>query len=279
MLRRAALALPLAATLPVYALGVEPLRLTTPRYAVPWSGPRLRVALLADLHAGAPCMTAARVQGIVEATNALRPDLTLLLGDYGQTSRRVAWAGTYQPAEIAPLLGRLTAPLGVFAVAGNHDWWDDRAAMRRRGGRPEWLRALAAAGIAPLQNEVAALPGFWLGGLDSQWAWSHRSGADDLPGLLARVPEGAPLLLAAHEPDIFAGGSPRVALQVSGHTHGGQVRLAGWSPRVPSAHGNRYAHGHIVEDGRHLVVSAGLGLSELPVRLGAPPEVPVVTLG
>jgi predicted MPP superfamily phosphohydrolase len=279
--RRTALLLPALAVagVPGYAAAVEPLRLRITEHAVPWRGPALRLALLADLHAGAPTMTLGRVRRIVETTNALRPDLVVLLGDYGCTDRRVAWAGTYAPAQVAPILGGLRAPLGAFAVAGNHDWWDDAEAMRRRGGRPEWLRALAEAGIRPLQNEVAELPGFAVAGLDSQWAFGWRHGAHDLQAVLARAPEGAPLILAAHEPDIFANGSPRVALQVSGHTHGGQIRVAGWSPRIPSVHGDRYAHGHIVEDGRHLVVSAGLGMSAVPLRLGAPPEVVLVRLG
>ncbi len=270
-----------AAALPAYAIGIEPrLMLRTVEYAVPWRGPRLRAVVLADLHAGPPTMTVGRVRGIVASANALRPDIVLLLGDYGSTARRITWS-PYPPAEVAPALGGLRAPLGVHAVAGNHDWWDDAEAMRRRGGTPEWLRALAAVGVRSWQNQAAPLAGgaFWLGGLDSQWAFRRAGGADDLARTLAPVPDGAPLLLMAHEPDVFAGGSPRVSLQVSGHTHGGQVRLAGWSPWIPSRFGDRYAHGHIVEQGRHLVVSAGLGLSGWPVRLGVPPEIVVVTLG
>jgi len=71
----------------------------------------------------------------------------------------------------------------------------------------------------------------------------------------------------------------RVALTLSGHTHGGQVRLFGYSPVVPSRYGNRYAYGHVVEDGRHLIVSGGLGTSILPLRFGVPPEVVLVDLG
>ena len=68
-------------------------------------------------------------------------------------------------------------------------------------------------------------------------------------------------------------------LQLSGHTHGGQVRLLGFSPMVPSRFGNRYALGHVREEGRELIVSGGLGTSILPVRLGVPPEITVVELG
>jgi len=275
----AAPALLLAAAIPAWGVGVEPqLLLRTAEHRIPWAGPRLRVALLADFHAGPPTFTIERVRGVVEAANALRPDLVLLLGDYGSTARRVTWK-PYAPAEVAPALAALRAPLGVHAIAGNHDWWDDAAAMRRQGGMPEWLRALAAEGVRTYQNAAAPLPGFWLAGLDSQWAFRRAGGADDLRRTLGAVPLGAPLILMAHEPDVFAGGSPRVSLQVSGHTHGGQVRIAGWSPWIPSRYGDRYVRGHVEEEGRHLLVSSGLGMSGWPVRLGVPPEIVLVTLG
>ena len=83
----------------------------------------------------------------------------------------------------------------------------------------------------------------------------------------------------AHGPDIFAAMPDRVALTLCGHTHGGQVRILGYSPRVPSRYGNRYAYGRISEGGRDLIVSGGLGTSILPVRFGVPPEIVEVTLG
>jgi uncharacterized protein len=99
---------------------------------------------------------------------------------------------------------------------------------------------------------------------------------DDLEGTLAKVTDDAPVILLAHEPDIFPRVPARVSLTLSGHTHGGQVRLLGYSPMVPSRFGNRFAYGHIVEDGRHLVVSGGLGCSILPVRIGVPPEIVMI---
>ena len=98
----------------------------------------------------------------------------------------------------------------------------------------------------------------------------------DLDGTLAKVTDDAPVILLAHEPDIFPRVPSRVSLTLSGHTHGGQVRVFGYSPMVPSRYGNRYAYGHIVEDNRHLVVSGGLGCSILPVRIGVPPEIVMV---
>ncbi len=91
--------------------------------------------------------------------------------------------------------------------------------------------------------------------------------------------DDAPALLLAHEPDVFPRVPARVALTLAGHTHGGQVRVFGFSPIVPSDFGNRYAYGHVVQDGRHLIVSGGLGNSVLPVRFGVPPEITLVRLG
>jgi predicted MPP superfamily phosphohydrolase len=82
----------------------------------------------------------------------------------------------------------------------------------------------------------------------------------------------------AHEPDIFPKVPDRVALTVAGHTHGGQVRVLGYAPFVPSRFGDRYVYGHVVEKGRNLIVSGGLGCSIAPVRLGSPPEIVVIEL-
>jgi predicted MPP superfamily phosphohydrolase len=135
-----------------------------------------------------------------------------------------------------------------------------------------------------LQKEAHA---FWLAGLGDQLAllpgirWGrHRfAGVDDLPGTLAKVTDDAPVILLAHEPDIFPQVPERVSLTLSGHTHGGQVRLFGYSPVVPSRFGNRYAYGHIVENERNLIVSGGLGCAILPVRIGVPPEIVLVDVG
>ena len=104
-------------------------------------------------------------------------------------------------------------------------------------------------------------------------------GLHNLPAALRRTTDGAPVILLAHEPDIFPQVPKHVSLTLAGHTHGGQVRILGHSPVVPSKFGNRFAYGHVVEGGRNLVVSGGLGVSTLPVRLGVPPEVVLVELG
>lgn len=283
-----------AASVPLggYAVAIEPmwLRITHYRISPPgWpEGFKLELAVVADIHAGEPQMSIGRVEEIVTQTNALGADAILLLGDYEaghklQTRRIPAreWA--------APLAG-LAAPLGVHAVLGNHDWWDDLEAQGRQSGPVRGRIELERVGIPVYENDVVRLEkqgqGFWLAGLGDQIAlWTSRRngrsrylGVDDLEGTIGKVTDDAPIVLMAHEPDIFPRVPDRVAVTISGHTHGGQVRMFGWAPIVPSRYGDRFAYGHIVETGRHLVVSGGLGCSIAPVRLGCMPEILRLTL-
>jgi predicted MPP superfamily phosphohydrolase len=210
----------------------------------------------------------------------------VLLGDLNASHRFMT--ERVPPWRSAAILARLRPPLGVHSVLGNHDWWDDPIASRPgRRQRPETERALLAAGIPVLENRAVRLRhegrNFWLAGLGSMSAFSGMlgrwRGIDDLPATLTALKDDAPAILLAHEPDIFPRVPARIALTLSGHTHGGQVRLPGLPLRVPSNFGDRYAYGHIVEGGRHLIVSAGLGTSAYPVRFGAPPEIVLVELG
>ena len=271
-----------------YGFAVEPLwRLDVTRYSLaPPGWPRrlkLSIAVIADLHAGGQAMPLGRIEAIVEATNALGADTVVLLGDFSAShkfkTRPIA------PQDWAKALAQLRAPLGVHAVLGNHDWWDDLAAQRKRAGPVHGRRVLEKSGIPVYENAVVRLAKdgqhFWLAGLGDQLAFIGRAGwrsqgVDDLAGTLAQVTDAAPVILLAHEPDIFPRVPARVALTLSGHTHGGQVRLFGYSPMVPSRFGNRFAYGHIVEEDRHLIVSGGLGCSFLPVRMGVPPEIVLV---
>lgn len=279
-----------------YALA-EPWRLGVTRYAVQpqnWpAGLRLKLAVIADLHVCEPWMGIDRVRQIVARTNALAPDAVLLLGDYVVGYRMARLARDVPEQAWADALGGLRAPFGVHAVQGNHDWWEP-SVQKARSGPTRVQIALERAGIRVFENDAVRLEKqgrpFWIAGLGDQWAfypsdgrraWGRIAyeGVDDLPGTLAKVTDDAPIVLMAHEPDIFPQVPARVAVTISGHTHGGQVRLAGYAPVVPSIYGRRFAYGHIVEDRRHLVVSGGLGCSGLPVRFGVPPEIVMVELG
>jgi len=268
---------------PVFQLRVTRYQVAPPR----WPGDlQLKIAVLADLHVCDPWMSLQHVETIVDRTNALHPDVIALLGDYVIGHHHVT--RKIPSSEWAAVLAGLKAPLGVHAILGNHDYWDDRTVQREGRGKPDARRALEAAGIPVYENEVIRLVKsgrpFWLAGLGDQLAYVparhfrqlRRIGVDDLGATLAKVADDAPVVLLAHEPDIAQRVPARVALQLSGHTHGGQVRLLGWSPVAPS--GRRLAYGH-VRLNCDVIVSGGLGCSIMPFRLGVPPEIVEVTLG
>ena len=291
----AALGLTMAG-LGAYAVGIEPRRHTVTRYRprLPnWpQSLRLRIAVVADIHACEPWMGLDRVGRIVADTNALAPDLILLLGDYMAHHRFVS--RSIPAPDWAKVLAGLKAPLGVHAILGNHDWWDDPEAQKLGRGPVRAQRALEEVGIPVYENDARRLTkdgqSFWLAGLGDQWAFQRTSrgskrgtrwlrGIDDLPGTMAQIADDAPVILMIHEPDAFPSVPARVALTLAGHTHGGQVAFGGFPLVVPSRYGRRYAYGHIVEEWRHLIVSGGLGCSMAPVRFGVPPEIVLVELG
>ena len=264
-----------------YAGAIEPLSLVVTRYAPTprgWpAGHNLTITVIADLHAGGPDMTLDHVRRVVDTANLLRSDLIVLLGDF-KAWYRFKTEPVADP-DWAAELARLQAPLGTWAILGNHDWWHDLAGVRG---------ALADVRIPVLENDAVLIgpPGqrFWLAGIGDQLAHiigpGVFRGVDDLPGTLARIQTDDPVVLLVHEPDIFPKVPARVALTLAGHTHGGQIRVPFiWPHLVPSQYGARFAYGHVIEDDRHLIVSGGLGTSIIPARLGVPPEIVHVTLG
>jgi hypothetical protein len=264
-----------------YAFAVEPrLRLEIARQTIrprqwPASAKPLTVALLSDFHASDPWMGVGRLEEIVARANGLGADMILLLGDYsgGILGRR--WM---QPAEWARPLGQLRAPLGVHAILGNHDYFY-RSAGRRV------TEALREVGIDVLLNEARHIRAdghdFWLAGTESAFAWNPEAGERaeyaDLDATFARIDGDRPVVLMAHEPVQFIDVPERVALTVSGHTHGGQIGL----PFLAALHhgtGRGWVRGHYEEAGRHLFVTSGLGMSFLPVRFMVPPEIALIRL-
>ncbi|MGA2058177.1 MAG: metallophosphoesterase [Bradyrhizobium sp.] len=273
-----------------YGFSEPELQLQVTRYQISppqWPADfNLKIAVIADVHACDPWMSLERIQTIVDHTNSLGADITVLLGDYVAGHRHVT---RFIPAdEWASVLAGLKAPLGVHAVLGNHDYWDDHTVQREGVGTTVARRALEAAGIPVYENDVRRLSKdgrpFWLAGLGDQLAYAparrhgivRRIGVDDLGATLGKVTDDAPVILLAHEPDVARRVPSRVALQLSGHTHGGQVRLLGWSPVAPS--GQLLTYGHIRMN-CDVVVSGGLGCSFVPFRLGVPPEIVLVKLG
>lgn len=221
------------------------------------------IAVLADLHHG-PFVGIEFIRSAVRLTNSLAPDLIALVGDYAHKGRTAH-------IELPPCLealSQLTAPLGVFAVPGNHD-------MQRGGDVYQAL--IADTPLTDLTNKhrTVALNGehLYLAGVDDLW-W----GKPDLARALSGVPANAGVVLLSHNPD-FAEirPDPRVGLILSGHTHGGQVYLGG-APWLPSRFGAKYRRGLVRGPMSSVFVSRGLGEAGVPLRLNAPPEICILTL-
>ncbi len=251
---------------------IEPARLVVhretlelPRWPAELRG--LKVALLSDLHVGSPHWGLDHLRELVVRTNAEEPDLVLLAGDY--VVGGLPGGRHVRPEAIGAELGELRAPLGVVAALGNHDWAFDG---------PRVTRAFTQAGIVVLDDALwsTTFHGrklFVAGLADLEQRPQH------VRQVIDRAPAGEALLALVHEPDVFDEIDSRVALTLAGHTHGGQVKLPLIGrPIVPSEYGERYAAGHVVEHGRHLFVTTGVGTSILPVRFGVPPELVILTL-
>lgn len=270
-----------------YALGYEPLyRLAVTRYDLtlprwPRAAKPLTIAVLADIHAIEPWMNRTRIREIVDVTNAQGADIILLLGDFMGAMR--LRSRLLMPEEWAAELARLTAPLGRYAILGNHDYW-------WQGGADAVAAGLSGVDIPVLANHARRISAmghdFWLTGTESiltgpRFGFPRGTGLfhgrDDLAGTLAQTDASAPIIHMAHEPDMFPHIPETVALTLSGHTHGGQVWLPLLGrPMVQSDYGQRYAYGHVSEGERNLIVSGGLGCSHLPLRFGVPPEIVLV---
>ncbi|MER2604600.1 MAG: metallophosphoesterase [Siculibacillus sp.] len=267
-----------------YAVAIEPHhRLSIARYDLelprwPVGAKPLTAALIADLHAGDPWMSVERIEEIVAATNAVGADIVLMLGDYVGTHR--FRSSQMDPRVWARPFADLKSPLGTWAILGNHDYWWE-------GGPEPVIRALRTSGIEVLLNRGVKIDRdghrFWLAGTESTLV--HRMGEGrfvgraDVDAAHAAIDDDAPILHLAHEPAFIRSMPRRVALTLSGHTLGGQVKVPFFGPPLAASHPDlKWARGHYVEDGRHLLVSSGLGCSILPVRFMVPPEITVARI-
>jgi predicted MPP superfamily phosphohydrolase len=247
----------------------------------------LKIAVIADIHACYPWMSEERVGEIVDLANAQKPDLTVLLGDYVCTHPFVS--GYVPPGAWAEQLSRLQAPLGVYAILGNHDWWSAAIPTDPPDGSRSVRRALAAASVPLLENQSVRLTQrgrtFWLIGLGDLLARLPHArpghGADDLAGAMREINDNAPAILLVHEPFFFPWVPNRIALTLAGHTHGGQVNfpIFGSPVHLLRQRSWKYIYGQYALGDRRLIVSGGLGTSYAPVRIMRPPEVVMVKLG
>lgn len=218
----------------------------------------LRVAHLTDLHYG-PYIQEGSVRTWVEATLAEEPDLILITGDF---------VDTQDTEPLMRQLLRLDAPLGVWGVWGNHDYAQFGHSI------PILHQALDAAGIRILNNEgVRVRSDLYLAGVDDLW-----KGEPQLDAALATRGTYGACLLMSHNPDLLPNVPPSVTLTLSGHTHGGQIKVPGFGPLVTaSSYGRRFAEGWITTPA-HAFVSRGLGFSLLPLRYACPAEIVILEL-
>jgi predicted MPP superfamily phosphohydrolase len=227
----------------------------------------LKIAVLSDLHVGSPHNGIDNLAKVVDATNKTHPDLILLAGDF--VIHEVIGGTLIEAEPIAHELKKLLAKLGVYAVLGNHDWWY---------GGPRMKKAFQHEGIPLLENTAIKIRkgncGFWLAGIGDYWMGQH-----DISKSLKNIADEAPVLAFTHNPDIFYELPNKIAITFAGHTHGGQVNLPFLGRLiVPSRYGEKFAIGHISEEGRNLFVTTGIGTSMLPVRFRVLPEIATVVL-
>jgi predicted MPP superfamily phosphohydrolase len=225
----------------------------------------LRALLMSDLHVGGPDMPPRRLARIVAQVNALDPDIVLIAGDL-VTDKRLATRHYSHDEAVAPLAA-LRPRLGTLAVMGNHDHWRDGAAAHR---------ALARAGIRVLDNQAVQIGPLAVGGLDDDF-----TGRADVPATMAALARlKGPRLVLSHSPDPFPDLPADVEVMAAGHTHCGQIAPPLIGPlSTMSDYGRRYACGVVREGGKTLVVSAGLGTSGIPLRLGAVPDLWLIEIG
>jgi uncharacterized protein len=251
-----------------YAKNIEPGQLTIESVQLPLH--KLKPALegfkivhMSDFHLH-PYTQIEFIRQAVAQANALKPDLVVLTGDYVQE-------GADSIFELAPALAALEARYGVFTSLGNHDLWTDKATVQL-GLKEARLPLLLNQGVS-LGVGNATL---YLAGLDDGW-----SGQPDLTAAMANYPGGdTPAILLAHEPDLadtFAQ-DERIGLQLSGHSHGGQVRLPGLGAPILPPLGKKYDQGLYRVGQMWLYTTRGVGLGPVPVRFNCPPEITEITL-
>ena len=222
----------------------------------------VRAVLLSDMHIGNASTDEARLSRLADQVNGLSPDVVLIAGDFifGHDPH----GAERQEAALARALGRLRAPWGTIAVLGNHDHWTGAAAVRR---------ALAAANVTVLANQAVEAGPLAIGGLDDPY--THH---DDVAKTVAamRKLSGARLMLS-HSPDVAPRLPRDVPLLLAGHTHCGQIvwPILGALHQVADP---RYRCGTVRDGVRLTAVTAGLGTSGVPFRLGAPPDLWLLTL-
>lgn len=240
-------------------LDIESVRIPIDRLPAGLEG--FRIVVLSDFHISEHTPLEF-IEEVVSAASSFQADLVVLLGDFVLREVEAVF-------DLAPALAKIDSKHGSFAVLGNHDIWQ---------GAQTVMEAFRQSGLPVLVNRGLTLnhgqERFYLAGVDDGWA-----GHPDLDEALASQPSDVPVFLMAHEPDLADGfaADGRVALQLSGHSHGGQVRFPGFgSPFCPPL-GRKYDLGLYRVKNTWLYTNRGIGVT-VPIRLNCPPEITEVTL-
>ena len=237
----------------------------------PQNAPPVRIGLLADIHLGNRAMTSARLRAIVAKVNEAHADVVMIAGDF--ITGHEAKGAAERASLLSEPLATLHAPLGVVAVLGNHDYWTAPGAVRL---------ALQRAGITVLENAALRRGPLAIIGVSDAF-----SGHDDVAkAMIGAAQIGGVRVVLTHTPDLDHKLPVGLPLLLAGHTHCGQVVLPWLGPimtRSPFDHWKRlydprYRCGIVREDGRTVIVTAGLGSGSSPIRIGAPPDWWLITL-
>ncbi|QXQ08179.1 metallophosphoesterase [Sphingosinicellaceae bacterium] len=230
----------------------------------PAGAPPLRVVQLTDIHVAWPDMPLSRVARIVDQVNALHPDLVVITGDFVGGKLWDRQVANFDEA-LVPLV-KLCARYGVIAVRGNHD-------------SPYWTPIVfARTPIRMLQNRWISVGPITVAGVDDPT--SLHNPVTDARLAVAGAPTDRPLVLLSHVPDFFQWIPRSVDLLICGHTHGGQIVLPLLGTRsTGGVFNDHHLRGLFSEHGQRMIVSSGLGTSMVPLRIGVPPEVAMITLG
>jgi len=258
-----------------YAMFIEPFSLRITNHTIKsdkWTSDKpLTIALLADPHMIWPWMTKAHLQRIVNKTNTLNPDLVFLLGDYVGDH---PFGKQLDPYDVIKPFEDLKSTCGVFGVLGNHDM------SKKVRVEESWVEAMRQSPTPILDNQSETIECHGQK-IDIAGIEDMRTGKPDITKSLKNVSPDNLVLFLTHNPDAFVGLPDYIDATFAGHTHAGQVRLpyiGALGLAVPSKYGAKYAHGHIVENDQNLIVSAGLGMTGLPIRFLNKPEITLVTI-
>lgn len=245
---------------------VETVRLKLPRLSRRFSG--LRVAQISDIHMGG-WMTGERLRHVAELIIAEKPDVLLITGDFF-IGRNVKVITQQTIQDLSAELSRIANAFPTFAVLGNHDYWIDSEKVRR---------ILKASGVMDLTNTVFTLKceddSLHICGVDDIWEGDAR-----LDDLIAQLADDSAAILLAHEPDFAdtSAATGRFDLQLSGHTHGGQIVLPFIGPPILPYLGRKYPSGLYKVRGMYQYTNRGIGMGRVPLRINCPPEITLFIL-